>query len=182
MFGFLLGTVCLLGLVGGFAQRAMWRRHHGYGGCHAGGSHGGGCHGGGHYGGGRWGGRFGGRRGRPDRMGEGFARAAGEVFKRRLHIDEEQEPIVDHALVDLRKTLKELGDELKESRAAISGAFAGEAVDDAALATAFARQDDAIARSRREVISAMKQVHAVLDADQRKHAAEWLGSTDGGWV
>jgi uncharacterized membrane protein len=168
MFGFFFGTLCLLGLVG-VAKRGMWHGHYAHGG--------GGC---GNYGGHRgWGGHH--RAGRPGRMGEGFARAAGEVFKRRLHIDEEQEPIVDHALVDLRKTLKELTDEVKDSRAAISAAFAGEAVDDAALATAFARQDDALARARREVVSAMKQVHAVLDADQRKAAAEWLASSEGGW-
>ncbi|MES2642245.1 MAG: periplasmic heavy metal sensor [Myxococcota bacterium] len=175
MFGFFFGTLCLLGLVG-VAKRGMWHGHYAYGG-------GGGCGEGHHRGyGGGWGGHHrGGRHGRPGRMGEGFARAAGEVFKRRLRIDEEQEPIVDHALVDLRKTLKELTDEVKDSRAAISAAFAAESVDDAALATAFARQDDAIARARREVVSAMKQVHAVLDADQRKAAAEWLASSEGGW-
>ncbi|MDP2304663.1 MAG: periplasmic heavy metal sensor [Pseudomonadota bacterium] len=165
MLGFFFGTVCLLGLVG-MAKRAI----HGGGGCHR------------HCGArGGWGG-CGARRGRPGRRGDGFARAAGEVFKRRLRIDEEQEPIVDHALIDLRKSLKELMEELEGSRAAISGAFVAEVIDDAALASAFARHDDAIARARREVVSAMKQVHAVLDADQRKHAAEWLGSTDGGWV
>jgi uncharacterized membrane protein len=170
MFGFIFGTVCLFGLMG-IARRAMWHRyagphghHHGYAG------HGCGPRG---YGG------F--RRGRPDRMSEGFVRAAGEVVKRRLGIDEEQEPIVDHALVDLRKALKTLSDELKDTRGAVAGAFAAEAVDDAALATAFARQDDAVARARREVVSAMKQVHAVLDADQRKRASDWLAAGEGGW-
>jgi len=177
MFGFILGTVCLFGLMG-IARRAMWHRYahaHGYGGY---GGHGCGPRG---YGGGFRGGR-GGRRGRPDRMSEGFVRAAGEVLKRRLGIDEEQEPIVDHAMVDLRKALKTLSDELKDTRGAVAGAFAAEAVDDAALATAFARQDDAVTRARREVVSAMKQVHAMLDADQRKRASEWLANGEGGWA
>ncbi len=176
MIGFVFGTVCLLALVG--VVRRVVCHHHGYG--HHG--HHGCGHGGG---GGRWGGRWGGhwgRRGRPGRMGEGFARAAGEVLKRRLRIDEEQEPLVDNALADVRKTLKELSDELKDGRAAVAGAFAGEAVDDAALAATFARQDDALARARREVVSAMKQVHGVLDEDQRKRAADWLASGDGKWA
>ena len=103
--------------------------------------HGGGC---GPYGGGRggWHGRYrgGGRGGRY--AGEGFARAAGEVFKRRLRIDEDQEAIVDHALIDLRKSLETFAGELKESRATLAEAFRGESVDDASLASVFTRHDD----------------------------------------
>lgn len=159
MFGFFFGTLCLMGLAG-MARRAMWGRY-AY-------AHGGGCHGG-------FRGGWHGRRGRPERR-EGFSRAAGEIFKRRLRIDDEQEGIVDHALADLRKAVEELGRELDDSRAALAEAFRGEQVDDAALSAVFARHDDAVARARREVVSTAKQVHAVLDKDQRKQAADWIAS------
>lgn len=171
MFGFLFGTMCLFGL---FAVGRASFVHGRYG-------HGGGC---GPYGGGRggWHGRYrgGGRGGRY--AGEGFARAAGEVFKRRLRIDEDQEAIVDHALIDLRKSLETFAGELKESRATLAEAFRGESVDDASLASVFTRHDDALSRARREVVSALKQVHAVLDADQRAQAADWIAAHDGRWV
>lgn len=113
---------------------------------------------------------------------ERFARAAGEVLKRRLRIDEEQEPVVDHALRDLRAALAELGKELGDTRGAVAEAFRGEAVDDAALAAAFARQDDAVGRARREVVSALKQVHAVLEPDQRERAADLLAKGGLRWA
>ena len=113
---------------------------------------------------------------------EGFTRAAGEVFKRRLRIDEEQEGIIDHALIDLRGALKGFMDAVQESRAGLAGAFRGESVDDAAVAATFTRHDDALAHARRDVISALKQVHAVLTPEQRAMAADWLAAHDGKWV
>lgn len=158
---------CVVGVLGalflaGVARRVVfgrrWHRH----GCHGGYRHG-------------WHG--------PRGVGEErFARAAAEVVKRRLRIDEEQEPIVDHALRDARAALKELAAELSDTRAAVAGAFREEVVDDAALAAAFAKQDDAVARARREVVSAMKQIHAVLEPEQRARAAEWLASGKPTWA
>lgn len=133
-----------------------------------------GPHGGYH---GRW-------EGGPRRRGRraGFGRAAGEVFKRRLDIDPDQEDIVDHALRDLRASLKELGGTLKDGRADLAAAFAGDEVDQSALDALFARQDDELGRTRREVVSALKQIHAVLDDDQRQRATEWLGHGSIGWA
>lgn len=166
MFGFLFGTICLFGL-GAVMRQGAWH-----------GRYAGGCGGGrwGHHGsrrGGRGAGRF---------AEEGFARAAGEVFKRRLRIDEDQEAIVDHALVDLRKAVKELGDELNATRATLADAFRGESVDEAALASTFAKHDDAVGRARREVVSAFKQVHAVLDPEQRARAADAIANQQSGWM
>ncbi len=156
MLGLLIGTGCLVGLIG-VGCKASRARH---------------C---GHYrhGGGR------GFRGRPLHS-EGFHRAAGEVLKRRLGIDEEQEPVVDHALRDLRSAAKELFEELKSTRPDLANAFRGEVIDDAALAIAFARHDDAVGRARRQIVSALKQIHAVLDAEQREQAANALAS-DAKW-
>jgi len=44
------------------------------------------------------------------------------------------------------------------------------------LAAIFARHDDALAKSRRDVVSALKQIHAVLRPEQRQQAAQWLSS------
>lgn len=182
MFGLILGTLCLFGLAG-MARRAAWRHAYAYGGGF--GPYGGGCHHGGHHGrfGGGWGpyGRRGGRRATPEGR-EAFVRAAGEVFKRRLRIDEEQEPVVDHALADLKQALESFTTDLKETRQGLADAFRGETVDDGALSALFARHDDAFARARREVVSTLKQVHAVLDADQRKQAADLLAAGKEKWL
>jgi len=167
MLGTVLATVFGLMVVrmmiwGAFRRRA-WARH---GGCGPGGGYG-----------------RRGRRGGPGSMSsEGFARAAGEVLKRRLGIDEEQEGIVDHALIDLRSAVKELVTELKDTRATVADAFRGETVDDAALSSAFSRHDDALGRARRQIVSALKQIHAVLTPKQREKAADWGGSGEVGFV
>ena len=166
MIGFLFGAICLFALVR-VARWGAWHRYHGMGGGM------GGCHGA----------RF--RHGCGGRGGvseESMAKAAGEVFKRRLGITEDQEGIVEHALVDLRAALKELMEELKATREGLVGAFKGEAVDDAALASAFARHDDAVASARRQVVSALKQIHAVLTPAQRARATDWASAAGGRWV
>lgn len=186
MIGFLVGALSVV-VVAGVARRAFWMGRHGcgpgrHGGCGGRGHGGRGCHAGWH---GGWRGEWrgeggageGGRRGSP-LHDEAFARAMGEVFKRRLDVDEDQEPYVDHALKDLRAALKELSDELKATRAPVGEAFRGETVDDAALAAAFARHDDALGRARRQVVSALKQVHAVLTPEQRARAVEWIASAE----
>jgi len=151
------------------ARAAFWR-HRAFAGAGFGRGHG--CGGGGFRRGrggwGRWGGRASGL------AGEQVTRAAGEVLKRRLDVDDEQEPIVDHAIADLAASIKELKAELGATHGPLAEALRGDKLDDSALAAIFARHDDALARARREVVSAVKQVHAVLDADQRKKAADWL--------
>ncbi len=183
MFGFLFGTMCLFGFAG--LMKASFR-HHAHG-AYAYGP-GGGCHGGRH---GRWGGPGGGRGRRGGGFafdedgprGDGFAKAFGEILKRRLRIDEDQEGLVDHALIDLRAAVKELATVMKDSRKNLAEAFRGEKVDDASLAASFGQHDEAITRARRDVVSALKQVHAVLTPEQRAQAADWLAQGDAqGWV
>ena len=165
MFGFVVGTLSLIGLVGLIGSHR--HRHHAY-------AHG--C-GRGHHA--RWGhGRghgpgYGGR----DRAGwhEGVGRAAGEVFKRRLRIDEDQEPIVDLALRDARAALTELGTTLRDSRTELADALRGDAVDDASLAAAFSRQDQAVAEARRQVVSAAKQIH---DLCAERGIPVWCGGME----
>jgi hypothetical protein len=169
MFGFVLGAVALFCVAGLFKARryGRWHHHHGHHGWHGGG----------------WGGPGGwDRRGwdedddrpRRRRRGDGFVRATGEVVKRKLKVDEEQEGIVDLALADLREAVSGLRETLQDSRAEIASAFRGSEVDQAALDAVFARHDEELARTRREVVSALKQIHAVLDPEQREAAVGWM--------
>lgn len=159
MFGFAFGTLCMVGLIG--LAKAGRHRHHG-----------------GH-GRGRCGGPRGGMRGR--RRGQGMGRAFGEVLKRRLDVDDDQELVVDHALRDAREAMREWREGVRDDREAFADAFRDEDVDQAAIDAVFARQDEAMARARRQVLSAMKQVHAVLDAEQRQQAADDVASLTPGW-
>jgi Spy/CpxP family protein refolding chaperone len=155
MFGILVGTACLFGLIGlAKSQRHGHHSHHG-----------------------RCGGR-GSRRGphRTGRRGRGFDRAMGEAIKRGLHVDRDQEDLVDHAMGDVREALRELKDVMKESRQDAAAAFEGDQVDDAALDAIFETQDAALTQTRRQVVSALKQVHAVLDDEQRATAVQWLAN------
>jgi len=109
---------------------------------------------------------------------DGAVRAAGEVVKRRLKVDEDQEGIVDLAFADLRTAVSSLSDALRESRSDIAQAFRGDRVDDAALDAIFARQDQELTRARRDAVSALRQIHAVLDPEQREAAVTWLGARE----
>ncbi len=157
MFGILLGTVCLFGLIG-VAKSHRHRHHH----CEGRGSRGG-PHRRGH-------------RGRSGRRGQGFDRAMGEAVKRGLHVDRDQEDLVDHALGDVRDSLREFKEVMKESRLDAAAAFEGDKVDDAALDTIFETQDAALTQTRRQLVSALKQIHAVLDDEQRATAVQWLAN------
>ncbi len=175
MFEFIFGAFALLFFLGAIKthlrHRRMWRRHfqehHGHRGPH------------GH----RWGGR---RRDRGARhegwRRPGVARAVGEVFKRRLDVDPDQEGIVDHAMVDLHRALEELTTVMKGSRTELAEAFAAPEVDDGAIEAIFTHHDDSLKRARRDVVSALKQVHAVLDPEQRERAVQWLGTGSLGWA
>jgi len=99
------------------------------------------------------------------------------VLKRRLDVDEDQELVVDHAVADSRDALRELGDALADVRGDLAEALRGAEVDDAGLQAAFGRTDEALARARRHLVSAVKQVHAVLDEEQR----ELLAATVDDW-
>jgi hypothetical protein len=160
MFGFLVGTVCLVGLLGVVRAGRVRGRHRGS------------CGHGGHHGK---------HRTRSARR-RGFSRAFAEIFKRRLDVDEEQEDIVDHAFKDLFSAAGALKEALANSREDIASAFAGDSVDDASLDVVFAHQDEEVKDGRRKVVSALKQIHAVLTPEQREEASAWLaGEFQGGW-
>lgn len=113
------------------------------------------------------------------RRGGGWGRRSGlaaEMFKRRLGVRAEQQALIDPAFLDMQATLQAFREAIAATKAPVADLLRAETVDETALAAIFAVHDEALARARRELVSAVKQVHAVLDGDQRKKAADLLAS------
>ena len=104
------------------------------------------------------------------------SRLAAEMFKRRLGVRAEQQALIDPAFLDMQATLHAFREAIAATKAPVADLLRAETVDETALAAIFAVHDEALARARRELVSAVKQVHAVLDGDQRKKAADVLAS------
>lgn len=146
MFGFVFGTLCLLGF---FALKMSARRHHYR--------------------------RFRGRgrgRGRGRSM---FGFASSEWVKRRLDLDEDQGDLAEHAVKDIQRSVRTFFDAAKDARSELGTLVRGDAIDDAALEVVFDRLDDDLSRARREVVSAVKQIHGTLDREQRERLADLIG-------
>jgi len=157
--GFLIGTVCLIGLV-----RVLTRRRW-HGGFHHHGGHGyhGGPYGGGGYGyGGGW------RPGRRFLFG----------ILGRLDATPSQEKAIMGALDELKDSARELRGTVKDTRGDIARTVSGTAFDESALNTAGGRLDDASRRMRAAVGATLGKIHGVLDDRQRKLLGEMIES---GW-
>lgn len=180
MFGFVLGTMCVVGL-GMMARRR--RYHRGYGGC--GGSYGGwhrhhhhGWHG--HHG--DWHGHHGGWHGgpydAPPMYGRGrdrWWRGGVHLMLRRIQATPDQEKVIREALEDLMVSMQEHREEFRASRHDIAGALRGESFDAEAMGELFGRHDDRLTEVRKAVMEALGRIHAVLDDTQRERLAELLG-------
>ena len=167
--GFVFGTLCLVGLVALAASggRRRWGHHH-YPHRH------GRCGGRGH-----WRGH---RRWREEEDDDGAdvgwrGRRPEDFVKVALSgvgLREEQRPHVEDAVKDAGKAVRNFVEHLKDSREELVSAVRGDAVDDAKLAAVFEWHDDALAQARKDVVDAIKRVHAALDPDQRARLAEAL--------
>ncbi len=173
MFGFLIGTACLIGLIK--VLRGGYRRGHGYGGgC---GSSGGSC------GGGGWGRRGhghhdGDERGERGGWGGGGWRDGGAFWLRalfeRLDTTPGQEKVIKEAIDELRKNASELRDEGKHTRSDVAKAVKSPSFDETVMGELFARHDTHLEKMRKEVVGAIAKVHAVLDDKQRDTLAELI--------
>lgn len=67
---------------------------------------------------------------------------------------------------------------LKEGRGDLAGAIRGDTLDDAALGAVLARVDGATAEVRTAALEALRNIHALLDDNQRGQLADLL---DRGW-
>jgi Spy/CpxP family protein refolding chaperone len=151
MFGFIIGTVCLIGLIK-VLRRGRGRHGHGWGYEPYGGGY---RHGYGHVGGGgsRW-----------------FLRG---LFHR-LETTPGQEKAIVAVIEELRENRRVIREELEQTRGDVARVVAGGLVEDNSLEDTFARQDRLLAQLRVSFVEAMKKITEVLDERQRKQIADML--------
>lgn len=159
MFGFIVGTLCLLGLIA-----ALRRRHYGYYGmarygCGPG-------HGYGHGYGFRHG--YGGAY-----RGRGRWLATRWVFEQ-LDTTPGQEKAIRKTLDELRERLVSGRDDLQAARKEVAQAVGGDVLDETALKAASDRVEGLFDKTRSELGQALLEVHATLDGAQRKALAELI--------
>ncbi len=183
MLGFLIGTVCLVGLIRMVRRGRRWGHggpsFAGYGGCEAGHAcdrHGDDRRGYGESGPDFFGGEGPGRR----RWRRGFGRNAilRAVFER-LDTSPGQEKAIRAALAELRVVAKSVKDDVKGTRADIARAMRGEHLGDEALADVSARLTVASEAMRRAAADALSKVHEALDEQQRASLADFIESGPG---
>ena len=148
MFGILIGTLCLLGLIAVVRGR-RWRHGYGYGpGC------------------GGWG--YG-----VDGMGGGPRWMLRSIFYR-LGTSPSQEKVILEAVGSLRDQGGNLWGEWQQSKSELAQAVRGETLDESRVQGAFTRHDGMLSELRKAALDAMVKIHSVLDAEQRKALAKIL--------
>jgi Spy/CpxP family protein refolding chaperone len=165
MFGFLVGTACLIGL---FSVVRHGRRfghcgHVGYGGGYEGFRRGWGRHGQ-H----DWGWR--GDSGRPF-----FLRS---IFER-LDTTPGQEKAILAALDELKETARAAKGEMRGARSELAQAMRTESFDEVALGGATARVEGVVDTARKAGIAAFAKIHQALDDRQRQKLADIIESGPG---
>lgn len=189
MFGFLIGTLSLIGLVkvlrAGSPRMcgSHWRGHHGGHWNHQGG--GWGRHGG-H--GGHWG-RDGGRDRGPDfdRGGADASRDAGpfgliplRFLFQALDTTVGQEKVIKAAYNEVKEAMRHGEGEAEETRAQIANAIRRGTVDETEMGELYARHDEKLRTIRTAFFGALAKVTDALDEDQRKKLADMLERSDRG--
>jgi hypothetical protein len=152
MFGFFIGTACLIGLV------AVARRGHRYHGGH---------YGFGHHG--RFGRRFGGR--------FFFHRILD-----RLDTTPGQEKVIREAIHDLKEEAWSLRREVRSTRSELAEALRAPELDKALIDRVFAKHDEVIEKLRASLVSSADKVHGTLDERQRKQLADMIEAGPWGYA
>jgi uncharacterized membrane protein len=157
MFGFVVGSVCLIALFKlHHMRRIAWAHGHGF--------HHGHHRGWGHFGGhGPWG---------------GPRRGLYHLFEA-LDATPAQEKVIMAAVDEVRAVARELRGELRQSRGDLAQAFRADSFDAEVMGNAFARHDDHLEKLRKAVTGALAKVHNALDERQRARLAEWLDASGG---
>jgi len=170
MLGFLLGTVCLIGLI-------KVARGHRYG--YAG-------HGWGRCGGGGYGGEEGPGYGRGWQGGGFRSRGFGPrwflrtIFER-LDTTPGQEKVIVQAADELRGAFGGAKDKLRETRGDFARIFRGEVVDESTLQDIFVKHDTVISETRRTAVEAVRKAHEALTEEQRGKVADFIERGRGGF-
>jgi len=105
------------------------------------------------------------------------------IYMALSHLDASpaQERAIIAEIDKLRERLYTAKAGLKDSRADLAAAVRGAALDDAALGAVLGRLDTATAEARSAILEALRNIHDVLDDNQRNHLAAliergWWGS------
>lgn len=174
MLGFIIGTVCLIGLIKVIRRGRYGHGYGGYGGY-------GGC------GSSGWGGRGWGRHHHHEDEGGGppWARWGGAGFGDRapfflrflfnaLDTTAGQEKVIKEAVTEVRDAARNLRSEGQSSRTDVGKAVRGESFDEVLFGEMFHRHDVALEGMRKTVLGALAKVHAVLDDNQRAKLADLI--------
>jgi hypothetical protein len=159
MFGFVIGFLCLFGLIKVLRYGRRWG-----GGCGQP-MHGGWGHHGhhGHHGWGRHGGWQGGG-------GDFWLRGLYE----KLDATPGQEKVIRTAIDEIKDAVKNARGELEQSRRDVAKAVRSGAVDEVQLGELFARHDEKLREVRKAFVGALAKVNEALDEDQRRKLADLL--------
>jgi Spy/CpxP family protein refolding chaperone len=162
MFGFVFGTICLIGLFATLRRRAMWSYAYGMG--------------------------YGGYRsafyGYPPwarhRHGHGYGRGYSprsfwlrSVFEQ-LDTTPGQEKAIVKSIDGLTDHMASSRRELGEVRKEVAQALGGDVLDESVLTAALERVEDLIAKTKLELVQALTAIHASLDGKQRRELAELI--------
>jgi len=149
MFGFVLGTACLVGLI--WVLRGPGR----HGGCS----------------------RWGSPRDREHEGRRGFGgRVFMRWLFERLDTTPGQERVIRAAADDLTDSVHAARREVEASRSDVARALRSDSFDAEAMGEAFAKHDAALAALRRAAVESLSRAHEVLDEGQRKRLAELVES------
>lgn len=198
MFGFLIGTVCLVGLVKVLRHGACGGPWGGYRRMHW--AYGGGCgpsacgpSGYGYSGFGGGGpedtGGFGPPNGGPFRTharsgyrrGPFFASMMMRRLFEMLDTTPGQEKAIVAAMEELRAEAAKHRVEVKKTREDLAKVMRGPSVDETVLGELFARHDEALTGLRKALVGAMAKVHDALEPEQRSRLADFIERTPNFW-
>jgi uncharacterized membrane protein len=149
MFGFVVGTLCLVGFVSVYRRRGWWR--HGFHGWHA---------------------------GRPGRFGRRGGWALYRAFEE-LDTSPGQEKAIRSALGEFKSSLDELRPDLRAVRRQVAQSLTAESFDGPEFEASLDRQVQAFGRVGPVVARTLGQVHEALDPDQRRRLARFLEAGSG---
>jgi len=178
MLGFLIGTVCLIGLIKVVRRGRRWGYYGGFGGGPFAYDGGGPC---GH-------GHAYGRHGGWDRGGWARGGVGQSFFLRamfeQLDTTPGQEKAIRAALDELRTTANSVREELRDTRVDVARAMRADHMDEITLSDVAGKATNAVDTMRAAATSALSKIHEALDERQRATLADFIESGPGffrGW-
>lgn len=160
MFGFFIGTACLIGLLVTLARGRAGSCGWGGGGCSS------------------WSRRSRWEEGHGD--GPRYEHRGGRWFLRglfeRLDTSPGQEKVILDAVNEVREAGSSARGEVNKTRADVAKAVRAASFDETLIGETFARHDSEMEAMRKAIVGAMAKIHAVLDDKQREKLAEIIES------